>query len=222
MESDSAETTKSSPKWIWLAVGLLVAVVIVAVVVVVGKTQSGTSVGGAGDGCKDTSAPGRYVSVETSQGNFCLQLWDDKAPVSVGNFIEYVNSQHYDGTVFHRVIPEFMIQGGGYAEDMSEKPTSAPIKNEGSNGEKNLTGTIAMARTSDPDSATSQFFVNVKDNAFLDFDEASGNAGYAVFGKVSEGMDVVMAISRVPTQPKGFHENVPVEAVVIQKMTLVK
>jgi peptidyl-prolyl cis-trans isomerase A (cyclophilin A) len=146
-----------------------------------------------------TAAAAPKVRLKTSQGDIVLELDRAKAPVTVENFLSYVGNKHYDGTVFHRVIDGFMIQGGGFAFDngkLAEKPTGKGIKNEGTNGLKNLRGTIAMARTSDPDSATSQFFINVADNAALDY---PSNGGYAVFGKVVEGMDVVDKIRVVPT-----------------------
>ena len=147
-----------------------------------------------------------------------MQLDSEKAPISVKNFLAYVKAKHYDGTIFHRVIPQFMIQGGGMTADMQEKGgTSAPIKNEGSNGLTNDEGTLAMARTPDPDSATDQFFINVKDNGFLNYKDAQ-NPGYAVFGKVISGMDVVHKIEGVPTTSKPPHENVPVDPVTIKSI----
>jgi len=162
------------------------------------------------------------VLMKTSLGDIKIELFDDKAPVTVKNFLAYVNDRFYDGTIFHRVIPNFMIQGGGYDKDLQQKPTKPPIKNEANNGLKNQVGTIAMARTSVVDSATSQFFINVKDNAFLDHrDETPAGFGYAVFGKVVEGMDVVMKIAQVPTQRVGMHEAVPKEPVIIQSVRVV-
>jgi peptidyl-prolyl cis-trans isomerase A (cyclophilin A) len=156
------------------------------------------------------------VELYTSKGVIAIQLDADKAPVSVKNFLAYVNSGFYDGTIFHRVIPGFMVQGGGMTPDMNEKPTNAPIQNEAKNGLKNVRGSLAMARTDDPNSATAQFFINVVDNGFLD-PGANNPYGYAVFGKVVAGMDVVDAIAAVPTSTKGFNENVPNEPVLIQK-----
>jgi cyclophilin family peptidyl-prolyl cis-trans isomerase len=161
------------------------------------------------------------VVIKTSMGEIKVELAADKAPITVKNFLEYVDAKHYDGTIFHRVIPQFMIQGGGFTPDMQQKPTRAPIKNEAGNGLKNTNGTIAMARTGVVDSATSQFFINVKDNAFLDHrDETPAGFGYAVFGKVVSGMDVVKKIEAVPTSSKGSHENVPTTPVVIESIRL--
>jgi peptidyl-prolyl cis-trans isomerase A (cyclophilin A) len=154
------------------------------------------------------------VILETSLGQITLELDAAKAPVSVANFLAYVDSGHYNGTVFHRVIPNFMIQGGGMGADMAEKPTKPPIKNEADNGLKNETWTIAMARTAVKDSATSQFFINLQDNDFLN--NGARDFGYAVFGKVTAGTDVVKKIAAVKTSTKGGHQNVPVEPVVIK------
>jgi cyclophilin family peptidyl-prolyl cis-trans isomerase len=153
------------------------------------------------------------VVLTTSLGEITLELDADKAPITTQNFLSYVDSGHFDGTVFHRVIPDFMIQGGGFTADMKQKPTKAPIQNEAKNGLKNARGTIAMARTNDPNSATAQFFINLKDNDFLD--ARPGNPGYAVFGKVASGMDVVDKIAKVRTGSRGGHEDVPIEAVTI-------
>lgn len=161
------------------------------------------------------------VTISTSLGEIKVQLDEAKAPISVKNFLTYVKDKHYDGTIFHRVIPQFMIQGGGMTADMREKGgTHAPIKNEANNGLKNLDGTISMARTSDPNSATDQFFINVKDNAFLDY--TVQNPGYAVFGKVISGMDVVRKIEAVRTTDKSPFQNVPAEPVVIKSVRLSK
>jgi cyclophilin family peptidyl-prolyl cis-trans isomerase len=157
------------------------------------------------------------ATIETSKGSIEVELDAAKAPASVANFVSYAKKGHYDGTIFHRVIPNFMIQGGGFTADMQQKPTDAPIKNEGNNGLKNARGTLAMARTRDPNSATSQFFINVKDNSFLDYPGADGY-GYAVFGKVTKGLDIVDAIVGVPTTTKGMYENVPAEAVTIKSV----
>ena len=163
------------------------------------------------------------VLIATSMGDIKVELYEDKAPVTVKNFLAYVNDKFYDGTVFHRVIPDFMIQGGGFDKDMSQKTTKPPIKNEAGNGVKNEVGTIAMARTGVVDSATAQFFINVKDNAFLDHrDESPGGFGYAVFGKVIDGMDVVRKIEHVQTTSKGPHQNAPTDPVVIKSVTVVK
>ena len=157
-----------------------------------------------------------YVELETTMGNIVIELNQEKAPNTVANFLAYVKSGHYDGTIFHRVIDGFMIQGGGMDANMTEKSTNAPIQNEADNGLKNEVGTIAMARTSDPHSATAQFFINVKDNSFLNFSGKNPQGwGYAVFGKVIEGMDIVNKIKGVPTGKYGFHADVPTTPVVI-------
>ena len=158
------------------------------------------------------------VVIETDLGDIELELFDDKAPKSVANFLHYVESGHYAGTVFHRVIPGFMAQGGGYDGNMEKKPVKEPVENEADNGLKNERGTVAMARTSDPHSATAQFFVNVKDNGFLDHTAKEGAGwGYAVFGKVTSGMDVVDKIVGVKTGPKGpFAKDAPEENIVIK------
>ncbi|MEB2345823.1 MAG: peptidylprolyl isomerase [Deltaproteobacteria bacterium] len=155
------------------------------------------------------------VVLETTLGSIEIELDAQKAPISTANFLAYVDSGHYDGTVFHRVIPDFMIQGGGFDDSMAQKPTRAPIKNEADNGLKNLRGTVAMARTNVVDSATSQFFVNLKDNDFLN--HGGRDFGYAVIGKVTSGMDVVDKIAAVKTANRGGHQNVPVEPVKITK-----
>jgi peptidyl-prolyl cis-trans isomerase B (cyclophilin B) len=156
------------------------------------------------------------VIIETTMGTIKVELYADKAPDTVKNFLAYVDDKFYDGTIFHRVIANFMIQGGGMEPSLKEKPTKAPIKNEAGNGVSNTIGTLAMARTMDPDSATAQFFVNVKDNTFLDKANAQDGFGYCVFGKVSDGMDVVNKIKGVKTGNRGRHQNVPVEDVVIK------
>ncbi|MCC7270559.1 MAG: peptidyl-prolyl cis-trans isomerase [Rhodocyclaceae bacterium] len=158
------------------------------------------------------------VKLHTNFGTIVIELDAAKAPETVKNFLAYVEAGHYDNTIFHRVIDGFMIQGGGFEPGMQQKPTDAPIQNEAANGLKNDRYTIAMARTGDPHSATAQFFINVKDNAFLDHSAPSGQGwGYCVFGKVVEGMDVIDKIKGVKTGTKGFHQDVPVEDVVIQK-----
>ena len=164
------------------------------------------------------------VVLSTSLGDIKIELYQDKAPVTVQNFLEYVKAGYYDGTIFHRVIPGFMVQGGGMTDDMRDKREGqrAAIKNESSNGLKNDTGTLAMARTSAPDSATSQFFINVKDNTSLNKENAADKVGYAVFGKVVEGMDVVKKIEQVKTTTKGPHQNVPVDSVVIKSAKVVE
>ncbi len=163
------------------------------------------------------------VILRTSMGDITLELDSAKAPKSVENFLAYVKSGHYDGTIFHRVMDNFMIQGGGFTDKMVQKPTSAPIKNEADNGLKNMKYTIAMARTNDPHSATAQFFINVVDNDFLNFSSPTERGwGYAVFGKVSSGMDIVDKIKKVKTGNSGFHQNVPVEPVTILKAEVLK
>src|SRR5512139_4190026 len=154
------------------------------------------------------------IRFETTMGSFTVELFEKEAPLSAKNFLDYVDSGHFDGTVFHRVIPGFVIQGGGFTADMRQKQTSAPIRNEADNGLKNRRGTLSMARTNDPHSATSQFFVNLVDNAFLD--PGRGGAGYAVFGAVVEGMDVVDKIAAVKTGSKAGHQDVPLEPVEVK------
>ena len=170
-------------------------------------------------------APAKHPSVimKTSLGEITIELYPDKAPITVKNFLDYVNAGYYDGTIFHRVIFDFMIQGGGLTADVQEKREGqkAPIKNESGNGLKNGVGTIAMARTSEPDSATSQFFINVKDNDFLNHKStAPAEFGYAVFGQVIEGMNVVHSIEKVKTGNRGMHQDVPAQAVVINSVKL--
>ena len=160
------------------------------------------------------------VKLATSAGDIVVELAPDKAPKTVANFLQYVNDKHYNGTVFHRVIDGFMVQGGGYTADMKEKPTRAPVPLEASNGLKTDTYTIAMARTNDPNSATSQFFINVKNNAMLDAPSPDGH-GYTVFGKVVSGKEVVDKIRAVQTGNKGRMQNVPLEPIVIQSATVV-
>ena len=161
----------------------------------------------------------KKATIETSMGSITVELDDAKAPVTVKNFLDYAASGHYDGTIFHRVIDGFMIQGGGFTKAMDQKPTKAPIKNEASNGLANKRGTIAMARTMVVDSATSQFFINLVDNDFLNFRAPTPQYyGYAVFGKVTDGMDVVDKIAKVKTGFAGPHQNVPEEPIVIKKV----
>ena len=162
------------------------------------------------------------VKLHTNHGVITLELDAEKAPVTVANFLAYVEAGHYDNTVFHRVIKNFMVQCGGFEPGMNQKPCQAPIENEAANGLKNKRGTIAMARTSDPHSATAQFFINVVDNDFLDFKSPMSQGwGYCVFGEVSEGMDVVDKIRAVKTGNKGFHQDVPVDDVIIEKAEIV-
>jgi len=166
------------------------------------------------------------VKFATTAGDFVVEVYPDKAPKTVDNFLQYVKDKHYDGTIFHRVIPNFMIQGGGFDAKYVQKPTRAPVVHEGrealaKGGPKNVTGTLAMARTNDPQSATAQFFINVKDNAFLD--PTADQYGYTVFGKVTSGMDVIQKIKAVPTGPAGpFGSDVPKTPILINSATLVK
>jgi peptidyl-prolyl cis-trans isomerase B (cyclophilin B) len=161
------------------------------------------------------------VALETNKGRIVIELYADKAPKSAKNFLDYVKAGHYNNTIFHRVIPGFMIQGGGFTPTMTEKPTKGPIQNEADNRVLNQRGTLAMARTGDPNSATAQFFINLANNGFLNFTGKTPSGwGYAVFGNVVEGMDVVDAIAQVPTATKGMYENVPTQPVVIQKVTV--
>src|SRR5919108_404180 len=185
-------------------VARLFACVMVLLITLPGCSQAGSEAKG-----------GPVVLMSTSMGDIKIELYDKEAPETVTNFLAYVNDKFYDGTIFHRVIPSFMIQGGAFTEAMEQKPTKPPIKNEAGNGLKNETGTLAMARTSDPDSATAQFFINVKNNDFLNRDKAQDGVGYTVFGKVIEGMDVVGKIERVQTSRKGMYADVPVDPVVI-------
>lgn len=158
------------------------------------------------------------IKLETNLGNIILELNHEKAPVTADNFVNYVESGFYNGTIFHRVIDGFMIQGGGFNKDMEQKETNDPIANEADNGLKNKIGSIAMARTQDPHSATAQFFINVASNSFLDFkNKQDHNYGYCVFGEVIEGMDIVEKIKGVKTSNNGMHQDVPVEPIVIEK-----
>jgi peptidyl-prolyl cis-trans isomerase A (cyclophilin A) len=172
--------------------------------------------------CVSASAYAQKVKLATSAGDIVIELDAAKAPKTVDNFVTYVKAGHYNGTIFHRVIPTFMIQGGGMTADMKEKPTRAPIPLESRNGLSNVRGSVAMARTGDPNSATSQFFINVADNDRLDASNARDGNGYAVFGKVISGMDVVDKIRAVPTGSKGPHEDVPTTPITINKATLEK
>ncbi|WP_119977060.1 peptidylprolyl isomerase [Shewanella algidipiscicola] len=161
------------------------------------------------------------IIMQTNHGEIKIELDAEKAPVTAANFTQYVKDGFYDGTVFHRVIDGFMVQGGGFTEDMTQKRVNESIENEANNGLSNTVGTIAMARTSDPHSATAQFFININDNTFLDFKAESAQGwGYCVFGKVVEGMDVVNKIKAVATGNRGMHQDVPLEAVVIEKVTI--
>ncbi|UQB43455.1 peptidyl-prolyl cis-trans isomerase [Thiomicrospira microaerophila] len=163
------------------------------------------------------------VLIETNKGSMIIELYPNEAPISVENFLSYVNSGYYDGTIFHRVIGNFMIQGGGFDTDFNRKPTQAPIQNEADNGLQNRIGTIAMARTNDPHSATSQFFINVANNNSLDFREKTPRAwGYAVFGRVTDGMRTVNQIRGVPTTSHQGHQDVPIEPVIIERARQIK
>ncbi len=171
-------------------------------------------------GCADkpdekTVEERKMVTLETTKGNIVIELDEQAAPVTTANFLRYVEEGFYDGVIFHRVIPDFMIQTGGFTADMKQKSPHEPIVNEASNGLKNKRGTLSMARTNDPNSATSQFFINQVDNAYLDYVQGR-NPGYAVFGKVVDGMDVVDAVAGVETTNKGPHQDVPVEPVIIK------
>jgi cyclophilin family peptidyl-prolyl cis-trans isomerase len=195
---------------------ILVGVLVLAI----GAIQVGCTM--AEDG-KPQNPNDPIVLMSTSAGDVKIELFKDKAPATVANFLAYVNDKSYDGTVFHRVIPNFMIQGGGFTPDMKQKPTKAAIKNEAGNGLKNQFGTLAMARTSDINSATAQFFINTKDNAFLDHrNDTPQGYGYTVFGKVVDGMDVVKKIEQVQTTTRPPHENVPTTPVIIESIRVVQ
>jgi cyclophilin family peptidyl-prolyl cis-trans isomerase len=163
-----------------------------------------------------TALPNPQVIIKTNQGDFTLRLFADKAPITVANFLGYVDSGHYSGTIFHRVIPKFMVQGGGFLPDMTEKAVGPPIVNESKNRLHNVRGTVAMARTNDPDSATAQFFINQRTNLQLDW--APGKAGYAVFGEVIDGMSAVDFMASAPRTRVSGHDDVPVEAIVIEEV----
>lgn len=201
-----------------------VAVMVVLLVAVGCARDDGTTVAmsspaPAGGGRTAAAGASATVVMKTSLGDITIEIYPDKAPITVKSFLDYVEAKHYDGTIFHRVIPSFMIQGGGFSPDMEQKPTGAPIKNEAGNGLKNLPGAIAMARTSVVDSATAQFFINTKANPSLDHrDESAAGFGYAVFGKVVKGMDVVGKIEAVATTSKGPHRDVPVTPVLIESV----
>ncbi len=170
----------------------------------------------------DSTGAINMIKMTTSVGESDLELYPDAAPETVKNFVSYVESGHFDGIIFHRVIPGFMVQGGGFTSDMKQKNTQAPIKNEADNGLKNVKGTLSMARTNDPNSATSQFFINLVDNGFLDFTAKTARGwGYAVFAKVINGMEVVEQIAATPTGKKAGHSDVPLEPIVIEKAVMV-
>jgi cyclophilin family peptidyl-prolyl cis-trans isomerase len=169
----------------------------------------------------DQASKNPTLAMSTSMGDVRIELFGDKAPITVKNFLGYVEEKFYDGVIFHRVIPGFMVQGGGFDREMQQKRTHSPIKNEAINGLKNKTGTLAMARTNVVDSATAQFFINVKDNDFLDHRSATPDGfGYAVFGQLIEGLDVVRKIEKVRTGTRGLHSDVPLEAVLINSIRL--
>ena len=172
--------------------------------------------------CCPAGAADPQVEMKTSMGTIVIELYPDKAPLTVENFLAYVKDRHYDGTLFHRVIPGFMIQGGGFSTDFKEKPTRKPVRNEAANGLKNSVGTIAMARTPNPHSATAQFFINVADNTPLDFRFPTEEGfGYCVFGKVAKGMEIVQRITKVQTGPgPAGHRDVPIKPVVIESARL--
>jgi cyclophilin family peptidyl-prolyl cis-trans isomerase len=174
------------------------------------------------DGGAAAAASPRVV-LDTTAGEIVIELDAAKAPLSVENFLTYVRAGHYDNTVFHRVIPNFMVQGGGFTADMTQKEVRSPIQNEARNGLTNQRGTLAMARTNNPHSATAQFFINLKDNAFLDQSQAPpGGFGYAVFGRVVSGMEIVDKIATVRTGNRGSHQNVPVEPVIVRSAKVVE
>ena len=173
-----------------------------------------------GSASSEEKSENPLVNVETNMGSFTIELYEEEAPITVKNFLNYVDKKFYDGTIFHRIIPTFVIQGGGFTEDMTKKATAAPITNEADNGLKNLKTTLSMARTMDINSATCQFFINLKDNSALDHKGTGAREyGYAVFGKVIEGWDVVEKIKGVKTTTKGSYKDVPVKPVVIKSMS---
>jgi len=167
-------------------------------------------------GAADSGMPNPQVVIKTNQGNITVRLFRDKAPITVENFLKYVDSGHYNGTIFHRVIPNFMLQGGGFLPDMTEKETGEAIVNESKNRLHNIRGSIAMARTSDPDSATAQFFINQRTNLRLDW--APGRPGYTVFGEVTDGMNTVDFISSTPVRTVGPHADVPEQTILIREI----
>jgi peptidyl-prolyl cis-trans isomerase A (cyclophilin A) len=206
---DRVHTTIRKLPWVPVAIAACLATSILS------------SPAGAAEPAAAPAAAASRVAFDTSEGRIVIEVNADKAPKTVANFLQYVNDGFYNGTVFHRVIPGFMIQGGGFTPDMTQKPTRAPVPIESTNGLKNVRGAVAMARTGDPNSATAQFFINVVDNAMLDYPRPDGN-GYAVFGTVVEGMDVVDKIRAVHTASRGSFQDVPVTAVVIKTARVVK
>ncbi len=209
----TADRKPSAKNWAATWIGILTGFAFLGGLLFVTTTTNASSA----DAAATTEEPATVlVRLETTKGSIDIELNREKAPISVDNFLKYIDDGHYDGTIFHRVMPNFMIQGGGFDETMSQKPVREGIKNEWENGLSNVRGSIAMARLGrQPDSGTAQFFINVADNGFLD--QPRDGAGYAVFGKVVEGMDVVDAIVSVPTTRKGPHQNVPVDNIVIKK-----
>ena len=175
-------------------------------------------------GCSEMhAADNPQARMETTKGTIIIELYPDKAPETVENFLAYARDGFFDGTIFHRVIPGFVVQGGGFTQDMRQKPTNQPVKNEANNRLENTKGTLSMARTSDPHSATSQFFINLKDNAQLNFSsETPQGWGYCVFAKVVDGMDVVEAIAKVPTGSHGMHQDVPLDPIIVNQVTVVE
>jgi cyclophilin family peptidyl-prolyl cis-trans isomerase len=223
---------KMGSKGKWMTGWFSITMVAVAILCFVGvqaatgqesKDPSGKQPAAAEEKAKSGKSDRPRVAIKTSMGEIVLELDRKKAPLTVENFLQYAKDGFYSGTLFHRVIPGFMVQGGGMEPGMKKKPTRSPIKNEATNGLKNKTGTIAMARTSVVDSATAQFFINCADNSFLDHrDTSTRGYGYAVFGKVVEGMDVVRKIEKTPTGTKGPHRDVPVEDVLILSVEIRK
>ncbi|MEY4950475.1 MAG: hypothetical protein RL698_2686 [Pseudomonadota bacterium] len=208
-----------------IGLATLLSTLLLATSVVRAAEPTPTAAPAKAKGAAEATTPGKnpVVEVKTSLGSFDLELDPQKAPVTVKNFLDYVQAGHYDGTIFHRVIRDFMIQGGGMTPDMHQKPTNPPIKNEADNGLKNTVGTVAMARTNVVDSATCQFFVNTKDNVFLDHKGKTPTGwGYTVFGKVISGMDVVRKIEAVPTGDSGAQPDAPKKPVMIESVRLKK
>ncbi len=199
---------------------LFAIIMIPAVLVSAGCKQNKEVHGETQNKSSEAKGGNPVVIMSTSKGDIKIELFKDKAPITVENFLAYVNDGFYNGTIFHRVIPNFMVQGGGFTPDFTQKPTKPPIKNEATNGLKNERGTLAMARTQVVDSATSQFFINLVDNSFLD--NGARDYGYAVFGKVIDGMDVVDKIAAVKTGNKGMYGDVPQEDVVIESVKIVE
>ncbi len=206
----------------YISLAIVIMLVIFAVITVQ-KQQKPSATPEPAVNQQPTGTKNMKISMKTNYGTITLELYPDKAPNTVKNFIDYVESGHFNGTIFHRVIPGFMIQGGGFVPGMTQKDVNAAIKNEADNGLTNDEGTIAMARTPDPDSATAQFFINAKDNDFLNYSSPSPQGwGYCVFGKVIDGMDTVKTIEKVATGSAGMHQDVPVDDVMIEEVKLVE